>query len=133
VALDLAHAHAPRIHRHDLLIETGKAPLVFGDQLRIEGGHAIPRDLQIDLARIGEHALAAIAVAGVAGLALLVEMMVHLGIQRPLGESLLQLIEQPILGKGCLGVSTCQQLIEEVVRNPGFLAACHAMSPSRSS
>ena len=49
--------------------------------------------------------LAAIAVAAVAGFTLLIEMMVHLGIQRPLGERLLQLVEQAILGKGGLGIS----------------------------
>ena len=32
-----------------------------------------------------------------------------------------------------MSLSPRQQLIDQVVRNPGFLAACHAMSPSRSS
>jgi hypothetical protein len=133
VALDLAHAHAAGVHRHDLLIKARKAPLVFGNQLRIKSRQAITGDRQIDRAGVGQHGLAAIAVAGVAGFALLIEMMVHLGIERPLGESLLQLVEQPVLGKGRLGISARQQLIEQVVRNARFLAACHAMSPSRSS
>jgi hypothetical protein len=31
---DLARAHAARVHRDDLVIEAGKPPLVFGDELR---------------------------------------------------------------------------------------------------
>ena len=100
MALDLTHAHATGIHRHDLLVEAGKASLVLGDQLRIEGRQAIPWDLQVDLAGVGEHGLTAIAVAGVVALTLLVEMMVHLGVEGPLSQSLLQLVEQPVLGKG---------------------------------
>jgi hypothetical protein len=132
VALDLAHAHAAGVHRHELLIKAGKAPLVLGDQLRIEGRQAVARDLQVDLAGVGEHALAAIAVAAVAGFTLLIEMVVHLGIQCPLGERLLQLVKQAILGERGLGISPGQQLIEQVVGYPGFLAACHATSHSRS-
>ena len=89
---DLAHAHATRVHRDDLLVKAGKAALVPGDQLRVEAGLAVPRDLQLELARVGRHRLSAVAVAGVAGLAGR-QMMVHLGVQRPLGESLLQLVE----------------------------------------
>jgi hypothetical protein len=59
--LDLAGAHAPRIHRHDLVVEAGEAPLVLGDQLRVEGRQPIARDLQIQLAGPGEHGFAAIA------------------------------------------------------------------------
>ena len=80
MALDLAHAHAPRIHRDDLLIEAGKAALIFGDQLRVECALAIPRDVQGQPARVGQHGLLAIAVAGVCmpvgGLA--AKMLVHL-------------------------------------------------------
>jgi hypothetical protein len=68
-------------------------------------------DLQIDLAGVGQYALAAIAIAAVAGLALLIEMVVHLGIQCALG----------------------QKLIELVVGNLGLVAACLTMSPSRAS
>ena len=130
MALDLAHAHAAGVHRDDLVVEAGKAPLVLGDQLRIEGGQPIARDLQLDLAGVGQNRLAAIAVAAVAGFTLRVEMMVHLGIQRPLGQRLLQLVEQAILGEGGLGISPSQQLIQNVIGYRGFFASCHAMSPS---
>ena len=36
MALDLAHRHAARVHRHDLVVETGKPSLIALDQLRIE-------------------------------------------------------------------------------------------------
>ena len=34
VATDLAHRHAARVHRDDLVVEVGETALVFGDQLR---------------------------------------------------------------------------------------------------
>src|SRR5829696_9197599 len=45
VALDLPGAHAPRVHRDDLVVEAGEAPLVLGDELRVEARLPIPRDL----------------------------------------------------------------------------------------
>jgi hypothetical protein len=66
---DLARAHAPRVHRDDLLIEAGETPLVLGNQLRVEGGLPIPRDRELDPPGVGQHRLAAVAVAAVAALA----------------------------------------------------------------
>ena len=36
MAADLAHAHAARIHRDNLVVEVGESPLILRDQLRIE-------------------------------------------------------------------------------------------------
>src|SRR5215217_2175958 len=66
---DLAGAHAARVHRDHLVVEARKAALILGDQLRIEAGLAVARDLQIELAGVGDHRLAAIAVAAVAAVA----------------------------------------------------------------
>lgn len=33
---DLPRRHAPRVHRHDLFVEAGKAALVFADQRRMD-------------------------------------------------------------------------------------------------
>ena len=41
----------------------------------------------------------------------LLQMVIHLGIQRPLGQCLLQLIEQPILLKQRFRVSPFEQLV----------------------
>jgi hypothetical protein len=43
VAADLAHRHAARVHRDDLLVEVRKAPLILGDQLRIESAGPVAR------------------------------------------------------------------------------------------
>src|SRR4028118_1317307 len=47
VALDLAGAHPPRVHGHDLVAEAGEAALVLGDQLRVEGRQPVARALHI--------------------------------------------------------------------------------------
>ena len=36
MAADLAHAHAARIHRDNLVVEVGESPLILRDQLRIK-------------------------------------------------------------------------------------------------
>src|SRR3954466_13035651 len=42
---DLAGAHAPRVHRDHLVVQAGEAALILGNQLGIEAGLAIARDL----------------------------------------------------------------------------------------
>ena len=64
--LDLPRAHATGVHRDDLAIEAGEAALVFGDQLRVEAALPVARYLQCDPSTLGQHRLAAIAVAAVA-------------------------------------------------------------------
>jgi hypothetical protein len=129
VANDLPGAHAPRVHRYDLVVEAGKPALVLGNELRIEGRLPIPRDLQLDPAGLGRDRLAAIAVPAVAGL-LGGQMMLHLGVQRPLGQRLLQVIEPAIGIEGRLRVRASQQLIQQRVGNTGCLASGHRGSPS---
>ena len=89
----LTRAHAARIHRDNLVIEPGEPPLVLGDQLRIEAALTVTRNVDIDLAGVGDNSLAAIAVAAVTRLLIAAQMMVHLGIERPLGQGLLQTIQ----------------------------------------
>ena len=62
MALDFADAHAARIHRDDFLVETGKSPLIFGDELRVEGRQPVARNLKLDLAGLGENRFSAIAI-----------------------------------------------------------------------
>jgi hypothetical protein len=54
MAGDLARAHAARIHRDDLLIEAGKAALIFRDQLRVKARLPVARDRQVNPARAGQ-------------------------------------------------------------------------------
>ncbi len=132
MALDLAHAHATRIQRHDLLIEAGKAPLVLGDQLRIEGREAIARHRDAQLAAVGEQRLLAVAVAAVGPALgrLAVEMVVHLGVQRPLRQRTFQLVDEAILAEGSLRITAGQELIQQLVRDHRRFASCHARVPS---
>ena len=112
---DLARAHAARVHRDDLLIEAGKASLIFGDQLRIEARLPVAGNINHKLAGIGHHRLAAIAVAVVVSLILLPKMIIHLGIQSALGQRLLQIVEQTSLIKGCACRTAGKQLVQKLI------------------
>jgi len=95
MAADLAHTHAPRIHRDDLVVEIGKAALVFGNQLRIEGPGPVARDRQRHLRCTGQNRLLRrpVAAIGIAVGALVLEMLIEFGVQNTLGERLLQIVE----------------------------------------
>ena len=98
VPRDLAGAHAARIHRDDLLVQAGKTPLILGDQLRVAASLPVARDRKVHPPGVGQHGLGAVAVAAVARLAR--QVVVHLGIQDPLGQSLLQPVQQAVRVKG---------------------------------
>ena len=93
-----------RVERDHLVVETRQPALVFTDQHRVEGRPPITRHLDLDLAGVGQDRLPAIAVAAVPIVLAGVEMMVHLGVQRPLSQRLLQFVEQPVLGECRLGI-----------------------------
>ncbi|KGS59416.1 hypothetical protein X949_6240 [Burkholderia pseudomallei MSHR5609] len=70
-----------RVHRDDLVVEAGEAPLAPGDQYRIEGAFAVARNLDVEQVVVSRHALAARAVAVIRaasrlGFALLVAQVV---------------------------------------------------------
>ena len=108
----------------------GKAALIFGDQLRIEAPLAVTRHVELQLAGVRHHGLAAITIAGVAGAVVAGEVMIHLRVQRSLGQSLLQRIEQPALVERRTRVAAGQQLIEKRIRYRRFFASGHSGSPS---
>jgi transposase-like protein len=124
MAHNLARAHAASVHRHDLIVETWKAALILGDELRIEAGLPVPRDLELEPTGLGRHRLAAIAIPAVA-VFVGREMMVHLGIQGPLGQRFLQGIEQAIRIKSCFGLGSSQELVQQFVRNMRGFASGH--------
>ena len=115
MALDLAHGHAAGVHRHDLVVEARQPPAILGDQLRIEGRQPVARHRDRQLAAVGEQRLAAIAVAAVGttlgGLA--IQMVVHLGVQRPLRQRALQLVDQAVPAKGGLRITAGEELVEQ--------------------
>ncbi len=70
MTLDLAGGHSAGIHADDLAVELGEAPLIFGDQHRIEGAIAVTRNVQDNLAAVGGNRLLAAPVAAIGGLVL---------------------------------------------------------------
>jgi hypothetical protein len=110
------------------IVESRKAALILSDQLRVKAGLAITRNRQLDLPGIGDDGLLAITVSPIAWL-LAGQMMVHLGVQNPFGQCLLQVVDQPVRVEGGLGVSTRQQLIEHGIRYARFLASRHCRAP----
>lgn len=47
VSLDLAHAHAARVHADHKVIEARHAPLALGPQLRLETGKTVTRHIEV--------------------------------------------------------------------------------------
>src|SRR3712207_6474876 len=127
----MGRAHCDR----QLAVEAGEAALVLGDELRVEGRQPVARNLQIQLAGAGEHGFAAIAVAAVGAPVRLaaIEMVVELGIQRPLGERLLEPVQQAALGQGRSGIRPAQELVQHLIRDRGLFASWHTMAPSAAS
>ena len=128
MADDLAGTHAAGVHRDDLVVETRKAALVLGDQLRVEAGLAIARHRQLDLPGVGDDRLLAITISPIARL-LAGQMMVHLGVENPFGQGLLQVVDQPVRVEGGLGIGAGQQLIEDGIRYARFFASRHCRAP----
>ncbi|WP_299131727.1 hypothetical protein [uncultured Amaricoccus sp.] len=56
--------------------------------------------------------------------------MVHLGVQRPLGQRLLQIVQKAIRIKRRFRIGAGQQLVEEGIRNLRFFASRHIGAPS---
>ena len=128
MADDLAGAHAAGVHRDDLVVEARKAALVLGDQLRIKARLAVARHLQLDLAGVGDDPLFAIAVSPIARL-LAGEMMVHLGVENPFGQGLLQIVDQPVGVEDRLWIGAGQQLVEHGIGYARFFASRHRRAP----
>jgi hypothetical protein len=65
--LDLTERHPPGIERDDLFIEAVEARLVLLDQLRLELGSAVTRNVDLHLPALAAQRLRRCAVARVAG------------------------------------------------------------------
>ena len=114
MAADLANRHAAGVHRDDLFVELRKAPLILGDQLRIEGPATIARDIQGDLRCPRQNRLLGIAIAVIVRPSSLfrIQVVVDLSLQDTLRKRLLQFIDKTVLGKQLLRIATRQQLIQ---------------------
>src|SRR3712207_6938896 len=51
------------------------------------------------------------------------EVVVQFGVQRPLGERLLEPVQQAAVGQGAPGIRPRQELIEQLIRDHGLFAA----------
>jgi hypothetical protein len=113
VTLDLADRQAAGVHRDDLVVEARQPAPVFGDELRIEGREPIPRYRDRQLAGRRHQRLAAVAVAAIVATfhRLCGQVVVHLGVQGPLGEGALQLVENAAFGQRRAGITSRQQLV----------------------
>src|SRR5205814_6335827 len=85
VTLNVARAHAARVHRQNLLVEARKAAFVLGNNLGFEGPVAVARHFDLYRPEVPLYLLAAAAVSVVAASApfwrvlLIAQMMAHLG------------------------------------------------------
>jgi hypothetical protein len=85
------------------LLHPGKPPLPLGDDLRLEAGIPVPRHADLHRARLGEHGLGAVAIAGIAAVAAgrivlrVAEMVIQLALQRALDDHLGQPAQQATL------------------------------------
>ena len=93
MALNLTRAHAARIHRQDL-IEARESALMLGYDFRLEAAVAIPRHVNLYLAKIALQSLRARAVSRIRGtlagrpMLLIAQVMRHLGAHCPLDQLL---------------------------------------------
>jgi hypothetical protein len=117
MAADLAHAHPARVHRNDVVVEIRKPPLIPRDQLRVERPRPITRNLDRHLRGSRQHGLlgGSIPPVRLAFAALLIEMLVDLGVQNALRQSLLQLIDKPVATENLLRVASRKKLVQNIL------------------
>ena len=93
-ALYLAHRHAARVHRDDLVVKAGKTALVLANELWLERAFTIPWHVDAQRGVAGQNGLATVAVAvvgdfrGLGGPGRVAQMVTHLGTQGALNERL---------------------------------------------
>ncbi len=111
---DPARRHAPGEQMDHLVVEARKTPAVLLHQLRLERALAVPRNLQRHGPRVGEHRLGVVAVARVAGNALLRlrQVDLHLRVQDPLGQLAAQLGEKLAAMKQSRQILVLQHLVQ---------------------
>src|SRR4051794_32169050 len=121
VALDLPDREAAGVHRDDPVVEARQPPPVLGDQLRIEGREPIPWHRDRQLAVLGQEGLPAVAVPPIGATlgGLFGQVVVDLGVQRPLGKGALQLVQDAAFGQRRPGVTPREEPLEKLVRDRG--------------
>jgi hypothetical protein len=91
-----------RVHRQNLLIKARKTSLVLGYNFRLEGPVPVARHFDLYRSEVSLHLFPASAIAVVPAAApfrrvlLIAEVVIQLGIHRPLDQRLGQLLEQAV-------------------------------------
>ena len=134
--LDFAHRHAAGVKAQDFIVEAVKPGLAFGDEPRLEGSSPVAGNRNLDFPlfrqkRLRTGAVAAVAAAPAGRIALLVaQMLRQLRAQRPLDQSLLELLEKPVFARQILGPGVVPQgLIDQLLRYRRLRG--HVSSPFR--
>ena len=100
VTLNIARAHAARIHRQNLLVEAREAAFMLGNDFWFEGPITVARHFELHRPEVSLYLFPASAVAVVAAPApfgrvlLIAKVMAHLGIHGPLDQRFGELFEQ---------------------------------------
>ncbi|AIC87912.1 hypothetical protein BTRA_636 [Burkholderia thailandensis USAMRU Malaysia  len=121
MALNLANAHAARIHADHVVVEAWQPALVLANQLRLKRRLSIAQNIQLQFAVGRQDRLGAGAVAVVTGPALLglgCQMVAQLGREHALGQLLLELAGQPRFAQdrlGILALNLGKQLIDQLI------------------
>ena len=103
-----------RIHRDDLVIKAREAPLILGDQLRIEAAFPVTRNRNGQLRCAGQNRLLRSSIAPVANafFTLRTKMLIQFRIQNAFRKRLLQIIQQAVLGKQFPRIAASQKLVQ---------------------
>src|SRR3546814_17459407 len=94
------------------IIKPRKTALILGNQLRVEAAMPVAGHVDLELAGVRRHRLAAVTVAAIASLLIVAQMMIHLGIERPFGQRFLQRIEHSALK---IGSASCRERVCQYV------------------
>jgi|LGVF01.1.fsa_nt_gb hypothetical protein len=101
MGLDIAGFHVASVQNDDLVIETGKTVLTFGENHRLESGITVAGNGDIKIAEFPFDALFVAAIAGVASLLfglrilLLAKVVSYLGLHGSLQQFFGQLLQKP--------------------------------------
>src|SRR5271167_1020349 len=134
--LDLAHRHAARVKAQNLIVKAIEPCLALRDELRLKGAGPVAGNENLNFPVLAQKRLRACAVAAITAspsgrVALLVaQMLRQLRAERPLNQSLLKVLEKPIVAGQILRLAIVRQKLIEQIRGYRRLRL-HVSSPFR--
>ncbi|MNE31938.1 hypothetical protein D3C80_1255290 [compost metagenome] len=115
VRLDFSDTQTARVERNDLVIEACPAGLMLGDQLRLEGGLTVARDVERQFAEVALQGFTAVTVARIGGSVgdrcafVMPQVFGHFGFKGPLDQHLGELFEQAVFTDEVFGLFVIAQ------------------------